>query len=146
MSVKIHFLRSHFEYFPVNCGQYSEEQEERFHQDINTMEVRYQGCEHDGWLLLEPHSRPSFSFGCFHLSEVHLCIIKMHKYKFVCIVWCEAHSLLGEHSTGCTKHSFWWCTCWLNRQHLPRYSSQPRKLLFIFLPPFQWVGIMFGHW
>ena len=42
MSVKIHFLRSHLDYFPDNCGDYSEKQGERFHQDIRTMEERYQ--------------------------------------------------------------------------------------------------------
>ena len=43
MSVKMHFLRSHLEYFPENCGDFSEEQGERFHKDINDMEKRYQG-------------------------------------------------------------------------------------------------------
>ena len=43
MSVKMHFLSSHLDYFPDNCGDYSEEQGERFHQDIRTMEERYQG-------------------------------------------------------------------------------------------------------
>ena len=43
MSVKLHFLHSHLDYFPSNCGKYSEEQGERFHQEIMTMENRYQG-------------------------------------------------------------------------------------------------------
>ena len=43
MSIKMHFLHSHLEYFPANCGDYSEEQGERFHQDICEMERRYQG-------------------------------------------------------------------------------------------------------
>lgn len=43
MSVKMHFLRSHLDYFPENCGDFSEEQGERFHQDIRVMEERYQG-------------------------------------------------------------------------------------------------------
>ena len=43
MSVKMHFLRSHVDYFPQNCGDLSEEQGERFHQDIHVMEERYQG-------------------------------------------------------------------------------------------------------
>ena len=42
MSVKFHFLHSHLEYFPDNLGYYSEEQGERFHQDLNVMERRYQ--------------------------------------------------------------------------------------------------------
>lgn len=43
MSVKMHFLSSHLDYFPENCGDFSEEQGERFHQDIRVMEERYQG-------------------------------------------------------------------------------------------------------
>lgn len=43
MSVKLHFLASHLDYFPSNLGAYSEEQGERFHQDICQMEHRYQG-------------------------------------------------------------------------------------------------------
>ena len=43
MSIKMHFLRSHLDYFPSNCGDFSEEQGERFHQDIAIMEDRYQG-------------------------------------------------------------------------------------------------------
>ena len=38
MSVEMHFLHSHLDYFPVNCSDYSEEQGERFHQDISCME------------------------------------------------------------------------------------------------------------
>lgn len=43
MSLKLHFLHSHLDYFPENLGDYSEEQGERFHQDIREMEDRYQG-------------------------------------------------------------------------------------------------------
>ena len=43
MSVKVHFLHSHLEYFPENLGALSEEQGERFHQDIKIMKKRYQG-------------------------------------------------------------------------------------------------------
>ena len=42
MSVKVHFLNSHLNYFPENLGAMSEEQGERFHQEIKTMEKRYQ--------------------------------------------------------------------------------------------------------
>ena len=40
MSIKLHFLDSHIYYFPENLGDYSEEQGERFHQDIYNMEKR----------------------------------------------------------------------------------------------------------
>ena len=43
MSIKIHFVSAHLDYFPYNCIDYSEEQGECFNQDIMTMEDRYQG-------------------------------------------------------------------------------------------------------
>ena len=43
MSFKLHLLNSHLDYFPENLGAESEEQVERFHQDIKEMERRYQG-------------------------------------------------------------------------------------------------------
>lgn len=43
MSLKVHFLHSHLDFFPENLGDVSEEHGERFHQDIATMERRYQG-------------------------------------------------------------------------------------------------------
>jgi hypothetical protein len=43
MSVKVHFLHSHIEYFPENLGCFGEEQGERFHHDIKEMEKMYQG-------------------------------------------------------------------------------------------------------
>ena len=41
MSIKLHFLSSHLEQFPANLGDVSDEQGERFHQDIKVMEDRY---------------------------------------------------------------------------------------------------------
>ena len=43
MSLKVHFLHSHLSFFPPNLGAVSDEQGERFHQDILGMESRYQG-------------------------------------------------------------------------------------------------------
>ena len=43
MSVKMHFIQSRLDYFPQNCVDLSEEQGERFHQDIHVMEECYQG-------------------------------------------------------------------------------------------------------
>ena len=40
MSVKLHF---HLDYFSKSCGDLSEEQGERFHQDIHILEERDQG-------------------------------------------------------------------------------------------------------
>ena len=42
MSVKLHFLWSHLDNFPKNCGDLSEEQSESFLQDIYIMEECYQ--------------------------------------------------------------------------------------------------------
>ena len=39
----MHYLHSHLNRFPENCGDVSDEQGERFHQDIKGMERRYQG-------------------------------------------------------------------------------------------------------
>ncbi|UYV80326.1 hypothetical protein LAZ67_18002425 [Cordylochernes scorpioides] len=43
MSLKIHFLHSHLDFFPENLGAVSDEHGERFHQAISSMEKRYQG-------------------------------------------------------------------------------------------------------
>ncbi|KAI6653135.1 hypothetical protein LOD99_3982 [Oopsacas minuta] len=42
-SIKIHYLRDYLDRFPDNLGDMSEEQGERFHQDIKVMEQRNQG-------------------------------------------------------------------------------------------------------
>lgn len=39
----MHFLDSHLSFFPDNLGAVSDEQGERFHQDLMTIEERYQG-------------------------------------------------------------------------------------------------------
>ncbi|UYV73140.1 hypothetical protein LAZ67_10001940 [Cordylochernes scorpioides] len=44
MSLKIHLLHSHLDFFPDNLGAVSDEHVERFHQDISSMEKRYQGA------------------------------------------------------------------------------------------------------
>lgn len=43
MSLKIHFLHSHLDFFPENLGAVSDEHGERFHQEMKTIERRYQG-------------------------------------------------------------------------------------------------------
>lgn len=42
-SIKVHYLQSHLDRFPENLEDTCEEQGERFHKDIKTMEDRYQG-------------------------------------------------------------------------------------------------------
>ena len=43
MSLKIQFLYSHLNFFPLNLGAVCDEQGRRYHQDIFTMEQGYQG-------------------------------------------------------------------------------------------------------
>ena len=42
MSLKLHFLHSHLDFFRDNLGDVRDEHGERFHQDIQVMEKRYQ--------------------------------------------------------------------------------------------------------
>ena len=42
ISLKMHFLDSHLDFFKDNLGDVSEEHGKRFHQDIATVEKRYQ--------------------------------------------------------------------------------------------------------
>lgn len=58
MSVKLHFVDGHLDMFPENCGDVSEEQGERAHQDMLDVEARYKGFWDVGmladyvWLLV----------------------------------------------------------------------------------------------
>ena len=50
ISLKMHFLHSHLDFFPENLGAVSDEQDERFHQDIQAMEERYKGIWNEGMM------------------------------------------------------------------------------------------------
>ncbi|GBN93957.1 hypothetical protein AVEN_123389-1 [Araneus ventricosus] len=43
MSMKLHFLHSHLDDFPKTLGAVSDEEDERFHQDLKVLEARFQG-------------------------------------------------------------------------------------------------------
>lgn len=43
MSIKVHFLDSHLDFFPENLGQFSDEQGERVHQEMLSIEKRFHG-------------------------------------------------------------------------------------------------------
>ena len=43
MSLKLHFLHSHLEFFPDNLGAVNDKHSERFYQDIAVVETRYKG-------------------------------------------------------------------------------------------------------
>ncbi|GFU51056.1 hypothetical protein TNCV_2414841, partial [Trichonephila clavipes] len=53
MSVKVHFLHSHLDYFPENLRAVSEEQGERFHKRNGAQIPRSSECQHDDRLLLD---------------------------------------------------------------------------------------------
>ena len=42
MSLKIHFLHSHLDFFPENLGDESDDHGERLRQQMKVMETRYQ--------------------------------------------------------------------------------------------------------
>ena len=76
MSIKLHYLFSHLDYFPENLGDVSEEKGERFHQDIRTMEERYQ-CRWNShtmanycWTLIRDCTEQSHSRELQLLSEL----------------------------------------------------------------------------
>jgi len=41
ISLKIHFLHTYLDFFPINLGATSAKQFERFHQDVMTITKRY---------------------------------------------------------------------------------------------------------
>ena len=43
MSLKVHFLDSHLDFYPPNMSDVSDEHGERFHQEISELEARYKG-------------------------------------------------------------------------------------------------------
>jgi hypothetical protein len=53
MSLNIHFLDSHLDFFPEILGGLSDEHRERFHQYISALERRYQGQRSTRMLLLD---------------------------------------------------------------------------------------------
>ncbi|UYV65646.1 hypothetical protein LAZ67_3004948 [Cordylochernes scorpioides] len=86
MSLKIHFLHSHLDFFPDNLGAVSDEHGERFHQAISSMEKRYQGkwspamLADDCWALKRDlpqakYRRKSTIFRdvCFNIQWVEGC-------------------------------------------------------------------------
>ena len=50
ISLKVHVLHSHLDFFAENLGDVSDEHDERFHQDISVMERRFKGKWNPGML------------------------------------------------------------------------------------------------
>ena len=105
MSLKIHFLHSHLDFFPENLGDESDEHGERFHQQMKTMERRYQGFWNEAmmgdycWFLIREtediHKRRKTSdvthfwahhslwFSTFHLITLIISMKNRKKTLFV---------------------------------------------------------------
>lgn len=64
MTIKMHFLFSHLNFFPDNVGAESDEQGERFHQDMAEIEDRYKGFWDESlmadycWFLIREDDTP----------------------------------------------------------------------------------------
>ena len=69
ISIKLHYLFSHIDYFLENLGDVSEELGERFHEDIRTMVERYQG-RWDSYMMADY---------CWTL--IHDCTEQSHRRK-----------------------------------------------------------------
>ena len=76
MSIKVHFLFNHLEKFPMNLGAVSDEQGERFHQDIKVMETRYQGR----W---DAHMMADYCWTLLRNSLDNIHPLKFKKHKFM---------------------------------------------------------------
>ena len=73
------FLYSHLDIFPENLEIVSDEQGERFHQDMKEIEERYQrlmGHSHEGGLLLVDQARQSKCSTCMEKSKKKLHTIR----------------------------------------------------------------------
>ncbi|UYV70377.1 hypothetical protein LAZ67_7002785 [Cordylochernes scorpioides] len=90
MSLKIHFLHSHLDFFPDNLGAVSDEHGERFHQAISSMEKRYQvtnrglatiGCGVPHYLIIAyTHPMRLSSFLTTFLEDI-LVVFQAEKMK-----------------------------------------------------------------
>ena len=77
ITLKIHFLHSHLDYFPRNLGVYAEQERERFHDDLKndgkTLPRKIE-CPCDSWML----KRKNRNTGRCKRSKRSLKIIKRH--------------------------------------------------------------------
>ena len=98
MSLKLHFLHSHLEFFPDNLGAVSDEHGERFHQDIAVVETRYKGKSSANmmgdycWFLQKQsetkyhrsakHVKRQWTWCCFiSSSELFICAIIIFQFN-----------------------------------------------------------------
>jgi len=109
MSLKMHFLFSHLDFFPLNCGVVSNEHEERFHQDISVMEHSYKGkwsaamlddyCWMMKWDATETNYHRKGQKDTF-LMSVNLIIIIFIYCKLRCTRWQWLFYMYTNHEIG----------------------------------------------
>jgi len=75
MSLKLHFLASHLDYFPPNLGAVREEQGERLHQDMKDVERRYQGRWDENMM-----ADYCWSISCDNVSREHSTTSRTYKF------------------------------------------------------------------
>ena len=115
MYLKLHFLMSYLELFPKNLGEVNDEQGERFHQDISTMENRYKGkwsptiladyC----WMLKRDKPEALYKRKCmvnifshnslvyYHINYLYYLYMK-YTLSFLCHylkLWVDAHNTIS---------------------------------------------------
>ena len=98
MSLKIHFLHSHLDFFPANMGEVSDEHGVRFHLEIKEMENQYQGrvtetmlaitagfCNGKAMLRISVKPKDPSTFKCYfqYLYDFRRCVS-----TFNCIDFC----------------------------------------------------------
>ena len=104
MSLKISCISckpSQLDFFPANLGAVNDEQGERFHQDIQAMEARYQGFGNEGmmtdycWMLYRDdpthsHKQKSYSkhfYVCLAICTFLFCIHKQTMHVILYKIW-----------------------------------------------------------
>ena len=97
MSVKLHFLCFHLDFFQENLGDFSEEHGERFHQDTEPMKRRYKGRWDSAmmgdyiWSLIRQdkssHKRKARLTVHFWMTLKKLCYVYLHTFFFMNHFW-----------------------------------------------------------
>ena len=87
MSIKMHYLFSHIDFFRPNLGDVSEEHGERFDQDVQLMERRYQRCC-DCYVWGTVHIKESVTHKIKSCSPVHIVVLKTQYFWIYMKVFC----------------------------------------------------------
>ncbi|UYV63997.1 hypothetical protein LAZ67_2006283 [Cordylochernes scorpioides] len=92
MSLKIYFLHSHLDFFPDNLGAVSDEHGERFHQDISSMEKRYQDSVPKS-LYLVPFNKSNLVYAItalYALLRIAKCVVSLETHWHFSTKLCSA--------------------------------------------------------